>query len=78
MQFRLEPIELSLQVAVTTEAQGKIGWKVLALGGSRAKATTHTLALRLVPVWRQGDGSYVSDFTIADQDMQSPHIGPQT
>ena len=67
MRFRLTPVELSLQVAVTKEADGKIGWHVLGLGGSYVSATTQTLVLRLEPVWRKEDGSYTSDFTIADQ-----------
>lgn len=78
MRFRLAPIELSLQVAVTKEAGGKIGWQVLGLGGSYTSATTQTLALRLEPVWRQHDGSYTSDFTIVDRAVQSPRFGPRT
>lgn len=77
MRFRLAPVELSLQVVVTREAGGKIGWHVIGLGGSYTSAATQTLALRLEPVWRQGDGSFTSDFTIADQDVQSPHFGPR-
>jgi hypothetical protein len=77
MRFRLEPVELSLQVAVTKEAGGKIGWNVLGLGGSYTSAATQTLVLRLEPTWRQDDGSYTTDFTIADQSRQSPHIGPR-
>jgi hypothetical protein len=78
MRFRLAPVELSLQVAVTKEAGGKIGWHVLGLGGSYTSAATQTLALRLEPVWRKDDGFYTADFTIADQGDQSPHFGPRT
>jgi hypothetical protein len=77
MRFRLAPVELSLQAAVTKEAGGKIGWHVLGLGGSYASAMTQTLVLRLEPVWRRGDGSYTSDVTIADQGAQSPRFGPR-
>jgi hypothetical protein len=49
MRFRLAPVELSLLVAVTNEADGKIGWKVLGLGGSYSSAVTQTLALRPTP-----------------------------
>jgi hypothetical protein len=77
MRFRLAPVDLSLQVAITKEADGKIGWKVLGLGGSYTSVTTQTLGLRLEPVWRHDDGSYTSDFTIADQRPQPPHFGPQ-
>ena len=78
MRFRLAPVELSLQVAVTKEAEGKIGWRVLGLGGSYASATTQTLAVRLEPVWQKDDGSYTTEFAIADQSAQSTRIGPRT
>jgi hypothetical protein len=78
IRFRLAPVELSLQVTVTKEAGGKIGWHVLGLGGSYSSATTQTLALRLEPEWRKVDGSYTSDFTIADQGAQPPRFGPRT
>jgi len=77
MRFKLAPIELSLQVAVTHEASGKIGWQVLGLGGSHESATTQTLTLRLEPMWRQEDGSYGADFLIADLEEQIPGFGPQ-
>jgi hypothetical protein len=76
MQFRLAPVELSLQVTVSREAEGKIGWKVLGLGGALSSAATQTLKLTLEPVWRKEDGSYVSDFAIASQDDRMPRIGP--
>ena len=78
MRFKLAPIELSLQLAVTNEAGGKIGWNVLGLGGSHESATTQTLKLRLEPVWRQEDGSYSPDFLIADQNERNPGFGPQS
>jgi Trypsin-co-occurring domain 2 len=77
MRFKLAPIELSLQVAVTNEAGGKIGWKVLGLGASHEAATMQTLNLRLEPVWQQEDGSYSSEFLIADQEEEIPGFGPQ-
>jgi Trypsin-co-occurring domain 2 len=76
MRFRLSPVELSLQVAVTKEAQGKIGWQVLGLGGSYSSGTTQTLVLRLEPLWRQDSGSYTGDFAIADQGTRTGHVGP--
>jgi hypothetical protein len=78
MRFRLAPVELSLQVAVTKEASGKIAWHVLGLGGSYASATTQTLTMHLEPVWKQDDSSYTSDFTIADTASESPRIGPRS
>lgn len=77
MRFRMTPADLSLQVGVTKEAGGKVGWHVLGIGGSYASAATQTLRLRLEPVWRQQDGSYTADFTIADQAAEPPRFGPQ-
>jgi len=77
MRFRLAPVELTLQVAVTKEAGGKIAWHVIGLGGSYSSATTQALKLRLEPVWKQDDDSYTSDFTIADQSTESAHVGPR-
>ena len=34
MQFSVDPIELTAQVAVTKDANGKIGWHLLGLGAS--------------------------------------------
>jgi Trypsin-co-occurring domain 2 len=78
MRFRLAPVELSMQVAVTKEANGKVGWHVLGLGASYSSGTTQTLKLLLEPVWRQDDGSYTSDFTIADQGSEEPAFGPRS
>jgi hypothetical protein len=65
MRFRPSPVELTLNVAVTREAGGKIAWHVLGLSGSRSTDTTQELKLRLEPIWRQEDGSYTADFLIA-------------
>jgi Trypsin-co-occurring domain 2 len=77
MRFGLGPIQVTLQVAVTTEAGGKIGWHVVGLGASRSSSATQTLLLHLEPVWRRDDGSYTGDFVIAGQSARSPHVGPQ-
>jgi hypothetical protein len=77
MRFRMAPVDLSLQVGVTKEAGGKVGWHVLGVGGSYASVTTQTLALRLEPVWRQHDGSYTADFEIADQSTVPARFGPR-
>jgi Trypsin-co-occurring domain 2 len=77
MRFHIKPIELMMQVAVTTGADGKIGWSVLGIGAERRSVTTQQLHLQLAPVWRRGDGSYVEDFTIADQSEAAAHIGPR-
>ena len=65
MQFSVEPIELTAQVAVTKAADGKIGWNLLGIGGSWESASTQTLTLKLAPVWKKPDGTLERDFTIA-------------
>ena len=55
LRFRVpEPIELTIQAAVTTQAQasGGVKWYLLSLGGeaSRSSAVTQTLTLKLAPV----------------------------
>jgi hypothetical protein len=77
MQFRIEPIELTLQVVVSKDASGKIGWGALGVGGSYESARTQALTLKLRPVWRLNDGSLVEDFTIADQSSVPQHFGPK-
>src|SRR3954454_2890380 len=75
MQFELQPIELTLQVAVTDAGNGKISWKVLELGGSRQSTSTQMMKLTLTPVWKRQDGTIVRDFTIAAADMDNDQIG---
>jgi hypothetical protein len=78
MQFSVEPIELAAQVAVTREADGKIGWHLLGMGGSRESASTQTLTLKLTPVWRKPDGTLERDFTIASAGPAGDVIGPDS
>jgi hypothetical protein len=78
MQFSVEPIELTAQVAVTKEAEGKIGWSLLGTGGSWRSANTQTLTLRLAPVWKQPDGTLERDFTIASAGGHGDVIGPHS
>lgn len=76
MQFSVEPIELTAQVAVTKEANGKIGWHLLGIGGSYDSASTQTLKLRLTPKWKMPDGTLKEDFTIASGGAAGDVIGP--
>jgi hypothetical protein len=69
MRFRIEPVDISMQVVVTRSADGRIGWGPLGVGGSYDAATTQTLRLRLQPVWEQADGTVLEDFTIADEEL---------
>ena len=77
MRFQLEPIELTLQTVVTDEGHGKVGWKVLEAGASRASESTQSLTLRLTPVWQAHDGSLIRDFTIAAVGRSGSTFGPQ-
>lgn len=77
MQFRVDPIELTVQVAVTKETNGKIGWSVLGLGGSSESAATQTLTLRLTPVWKTADGTPTTDFAVASVGPAGDTFGPQ-
>ena len=78
MQFLVEPIELTAQVAVTKDANGKIGWNLLGIGGSWESASTQTLTLKLAPVWKKPDGTLVKDFTIASAGLAGDMIGPHS
>jgi hypothetical protein len=76
IQFGLEPIELTVQAAVSKEANGKIGWKILGLGGSYESARTQTLTLRLTPLLRTA-GGLTRDFAIAGSSTPEDRYGPQ-
>jgi hypothetical protein len=77
VRFRLAPVELTLQVEVTKEASGKIGWSVLGAGASYDAANTQTIKLRLEPVGRKADGSFDNDFLVTDQAAREPAFGPR-
>ena len=76
MRFTLEPIELTVQAVVTKDASGKIGWKVLEVGGAYEKARTQTVTLRLTPLWRRSDGALTADFAIAAVAEEGDTAGP--
>ncbi len=78
LQFSVEPIELTAQVAVSKGADGKVGWNLLGVGGSYESASTQTLTLKLAPVWRNPDGTLVRDFTIASAGPDGDVIGPES
>jgi Trypsin-co-occurring domain 2 len=70
LRFRLSPIELTLQVAVTKDANGKVsGWWIVEVGGSVESAHTQTLKVTLEPGWLQPDGSYLDtgQWTVASE-----------
>jgi hypothetical protein len=63
-RFRVEPIELTVQVGVTRTGKGAAGvkWHVLALGGERSheSGTTQTLKIRLAPVLFDENGNVLA------------------
>ena len=77
MRFKVAPVELSMQVAVTKNADGKIGWHVLgwAPPTPRNDADADAAAGSRVA---KADGSWTSEFMIADQGTESPRVGPRT
>jgi hypothetical protein len=75
IQFVLEPIELTLQAAVTKSTNGKIGWSVLGLGGSYQAGSTQTLKLRLTPAVRQEDGTIMTQFYVAGSADAGDRVG---
>ncbi len=65
LRFRLEePVVVELQASVTWVGEGKVGWKVVEVGGSRTSADTHRITLRLTPEWWDG-AQYTTDFRIS-------------
>jgi Trypsin-co-occurring domain 2 len=75
IQFGLEPIDLTVQAAVKKEANGKIGWKILGLGGSYESARTQTLTLRLTPMLKTTTG-LTRNFAIAGTSAPGDRFGP--
>lgn len=75
MRFSIEPVELTVQVGVTKDANGKIGWAIVEAGGRYEQVSTQTLTLRLTPLWLLEDDSWTTDFTIASPSFKGDHIG---
>jgi Trypsin-co-occurring domain 2 len=74
VRFKIEPIELTIQVGVTKTGKGSAGivWHVLTLGGERSReaATTQTLKLRLAPLLFDDEGNLLAETEqlISDED----------
>lgn len=74
VRFRVEPVELTVQVGLTRIAKGTAGvkWYVMTLGGEKTNetVTTQTLKLRLTPVLFDEEGNELSDveLLISDRD----------
>jgi hypothetical protein len=71
LRFRVpEPIELTIQAAVTLEAKasGGVKWYLLSLGGeaSRGSVVTQTLVLKLSPVMYDPDTGQATEVVEID------------
>jgi len=75
VQFGLGDIDLTLQLVADKHAGGKVGWSVLGIDAGAKSERTHVLKLTLQPRYRQADGTYSTDFTIASQSDEAPSIG---
>lgn len=73
--FALGPIELTLEVSVTKSADGRIGWSVLGVGGSRGATSLQTIKLQLIPSRRTQDGTYSTKFEISSVMDDEPSFG---
>lgn len=67
MRFRLDPVVVELRAVVATGGEGKVGWKVLEVGGARSREATHTVTLKLIPEWREADETYTTDFRVSGE-----------
>lgn len=65
MRFALEPVELTLEVAVTREGNAGIRWWVIEAGGGASAVATQRLTLRLAPMWETASGELTDNFAIA-------------
>jgi hypothetical protein len=61
VRFKVEPVELTLEVGVTKKGTGQAGvkWHILTLGGERSRenANTQTLRLKLKPEFYDEKGN---------------------
>lgn len=81
VRFKVEPVELTMQVGVTRAGRGSAGirWHVLALGGERSQESvmTQTLKLRLAPVLFDDQGNLLAaaEQLISDSDAPTSATG---
>jgi len=78
VRFRIEPVDLTVQVGVTRTGKGSAGvkWHVLTIGGERSRESevTQTLRLQLAPVLYDDRGNELpqSEQLISDRiDIES-------
>jgi hypothetical protein len=78
LRFKPAPVELTVQVAVTSAGKGRTGikWWLIELGGevSRESVVTQTLKLSLDPVLYDDQG-LPTDLVISDTDIRAERDG---
>jgi Trypsin-co-occurring domain 2 len=77
MLFEVGSVDLTVEAAVSTDANGKIGWHIFGVGASHERSNTQTLTLKLTPMWRKPDGSYDRNFAISSQDRRAQTFGDE-
>ncbi|MEU9049610.1 trypco2 family protein [Streptomyces sp. NPDC048384] len=78
MRFQVSPVDLELQLVLTKDKNGKIGWNVLEAGASVNSATTQKVNLTLTPQWwNPSDGEYSTDWLVSGvvPASSAPHEG---
>lgn len=51
MRFQIGVVNLELQLVVSKDANGKVGWKVVEVGGAVGSERTQKVTLSLTPQW---------------------------
>lgn len=82
LRFKPSPVELTLQVAVTSAGKGKAGvhWWLIELGGeaSRESAVTQTVKMKLEPVMFSENGQPVELLIDAPEAIGERRISGET
>jgi hypothetical protein len=66
MRFQVGPVNLELQLVVTKDAHGQIGWKVVEIGRSGGSERTQKVSLTLTPQWWDPKNRvYTTDFLVS-------------
>jgi hypothetical protein len=77
VRFKVEPVELTVQVGVTRTGKGAAGirWHVISLGGERSReaVTTQILKLRLAPVLFDERGKVLAEAEQLISDREDRH-----
>ncbi len=60
LRFELGSVELQLQVTVTRQANGKLGWQIIEFGGASEKLEVQTLKITLNPKILNQDGTPIN------------------